>query len=63
MAIGSDDFLQDVIGLGSPDERLGGLIMHGDVFPEWWRHGKMIVRLSGRQRSPGRNKPRFPIRK
>jgi hypothetical protein len=25
-------FLQDVIGLGSPDERFGMFIMHGDVF-------------------------------
>ena len=32
MAIGPDDFLQDVVGLGSPDERLGVLVMHGDVF-------------------------------
>ncbi len=24
--------MQDVIGLGSPDERPGGLVMHGDVF-------------------------------
>ena len=32
MAIGANDFLQDVIGLGSPDKRLGGLVMHGDVF-------------------------------
>ena len=38
MAIGSDDFLQDVIGFGRPDERLGGLVLHGDVFPEWWHH-------------------------
>ena len=32
MAVGTDDFLEDVIGLGSPDKRFGGLVMHGDVF-------------------------------
>ncbi len=30
--VGADDLLQDVIGLGSPDERLGITVMHGDVF-------------------------------
>ncbi|WP_040851568.1 hypothetical protein [Nitrosospira lacus] len=32
MAIGPIDFLQDIIGLGSPDKRPGGVVMHGDVF-------------------------------
>ena len=30
-AIGTNDFLQDVIGLGGPNEGLGILIMHSDV--------------------------------
>ena len=32
MAIGADDFLQNVVSLGSPDKRPGGLVMHDDVF-------------------------------
>src|SRR5574337_96794 len=32
MAIGSNDFLQDIAGLGGPDKGLGGLVMHGDIF-------------------------------
>jgi hypothetical protein len=29
--VGANDFLQDVVGLGSPHEWFGILVMHGDV--------------------------------
>jgi len=44
LAICADDFLQNVISLGGPDERFWILIMHVDVFldggDEFWNATK-----------------------